>query len=49
MELGGEETMGKESVPKSEGHDPKQSLQQMLQRQANFLKTCRTVKVRSIG
>ena len=44
MELGSDENMGKENVPKC-GHDPKQNLQQMLQRQANFIKTCRTVKV----
>ena len=36
----------KDQVPKKESQDPKQSLQLLLQRQAEFLENCREVKVR---
>ena len=35
-------------LTKKETADPKQDLQQLLQRQANFLKNCRQVKVRRL-
>ena len=50
IELSGdssEENVTKD-IAKKEPADPKQNLQQLLQRQANFLKNCRQVKVRGM-